>query len=285
MDGRELLEPDALRAFAAFAEHRNFTAAAAVLRISQPALHVKIKKLAAGIGADLYERDGRRLVLTAAGERLAAFAAEYDRRLAEFLRDMHGAPATLAIAAGRGTFRWVIAEAVREASAAGRQVRVITADRDGSLAALAAGRADVAVIGYDPPPRHVGSVQLAGFPQVLMVDSAHPLAGRGHVRLADLDGLDLVVPPADRPHRRTLERALLDARVSWRPVAEADGWDLLVHFAALGIGATVVNGCVPAPEGLTAVPVADLPPVRYWAAWRRQRYPEPPEIVDRFLRR
>jgi hypothetical protein len=43
MAGRELLEPDALRSFAAFAEHRNFTTAATALNISQPSLHVKIK--------------------------------------------------------------------------------------------------------------------------------------------------------------------------------------------------------------------------------------------------
>ncbi|NUT33514.1 MAG: LysR family transcriptional regulator substrate-binding protein, partial [Hamadaea sp.] len=98
----------------------------------------------------------------------------------------------------------------------------------------------------------------------------HRLARR-RVALRDLDGLDLVVPPADRPHRRALDRALHDAGVTWQPVAEADGWDLLAHLASLGLGAAVVNGCVAIPEGLVAVPVAELPKVRYWAAWRAQR--------------
>ncbi|MEV6816381.1 LysR family transcriptional regulator [Micromonospora sp. NPDC051296] len=75
MTGRDLLEADALRSFAVFAEHRNFTSAAAVLHISQPSLHVKIRKLATALGVELYERDGRRLTLTAAGERLAVPAA------------------------------------------------------------------------------------------------------------------------------------------------------------------------------------------------------------------
>lgn len=55
------------------------------------------------------------------------------------------------------------------------------------------------------------------------------------------------------------------------PAAEADGWDLLVQFASLGIGAAIVNGCVAPPTGLTAIPVTGLPAVRYWAAWRPQR--------------
>jgi DNA-binding transcriptional LysR family regulator len=76
---REVLEADRLRAFAAFAEHLNFTTAAAQLRISQPALHVKIRKLGAALGVELYERHGRGLVLTEAGQRLAEFARDHRR--------------------------------------------------------------------------------------------------------------------------------------------------------------------------------------------------------------
>jgi len=54
MNARDVLEADALRAFAVFAEHRNFTTAAAALNISQPSLHAKIRKLATALGTGLY---------------------------------------------------------------------------------------------------------------------------------------------------------------------------------------------------------------------------------------
>lgn len=289
MDIRDLLESDAVRSFGVFAQHRNFTAAAAALGISQPALHVKVRKLAAGLGTELYERDGRSLVLTPAGERLAAFALDSRARAGEFLTALGGESSALAIAAGRGAIRWVIPDAIRAASRQGRRVRVLTASRDDAVAALGAGHADVAVVGFDPPPRRLRSRAIAVYPQVLMLDSGHPLAGRaraggGQVNVADLAGLDLVVPPAGRPHRRALERALLEAGIPWQPAAEADGWDLLVHLAALGLGATVVNGCVPAPDGMTAIPVRGLPPVRYWAAWRAQREDTVAGFVAHFAR-
>ncbi|GIH07803.1 hypothetical protein Rhe02_58700 [Rhizocola hellebori] len=129
------------------------------------------------------------------------------------------------------------------------------------------------MVAYDPPGRHFVAREIAAYPQMLVIGVDHLLAARKRLRLADLAGLDLVVPPPNRPHRRSLERALLDAGVPWQPVAESDGWDLLVHFASLGIGATVVNGCVELPPGLTGVPIGDLPRVRYWAAWRKQRQP------------
>lgn len=278
----DLLEADALRAFAVFAEHRNFTAAAAALHISQPSLHVKIRKLSVALGVELYQRDGRRLVLTAAGEQLAAFALDSRRRLDDFLRELTEAAGSVTIAAGRGTFRWVIAEPIRRISRSGRKVHVITADRDGTLAALSGGRADLAVVAHDPPPRHVEVLQIAVYPQVLVVPDGHLLATRPRVTLNEMDGLELVLPPPDKAHRRTLERALVDRGVAWHLAAEVDGWDLLVHFAALGIGATIVNGCVEVPAGLAAVPVADLPAVRYWAAWRLCRRALVAEVIDSF---
>jgi LysR family transcriptional regulator, low CO2-responsive transcriptional regulator len=282
MDGRELLEPDALRSFAMFAEHRNFTTAAAALHVSQPSLHVKITKLAAALDTELYERHGRSLVLTAAGEKLAAFALDARQHVEAFLAALDNGNDTspaLTIAAGRGTFRWVIPDAVRAVAAGGRKIQVITAGRDAAVVTLAAGRADIAVVGYDPPPRRFQVREIAAYPQVLVISDAHPLAGRDHVTVADLAGLDLIVPPPGRPHRRALDRALADSGVIWQPVAEADGWDLQVHFADLGIGAAIVNGCVRPPAGLAAVPVTGLPAVRYWAAWRPQRQPHIADLL------
>ena len=56
-----------LFAFAVFAEHLSFTHAAKRLGLSQPALHVQVKKLSESVGVPLYTKRGKALVLTAAG--------------------------------------------------------------------------------------------------------------------------------------------------------------------------------------------------------------------------
>src|SRR5258705_1112835 len=268
MAGRDLLESDALRAYGVFAQHRNFTAAATELRISQPSLHVKVRKLAESLGVELYQREGRGLALTPAGERLAAFADESQRRVDDFGGDLRADVPLVRIAAGPATVRWVISPVIQAVTRSGRSVQVITANRGAALADLAAGRADLAVIAFDPPPATLRSRRVAEFPQVLVVPNRHPLATAAKVRLSDLDGLHLVVPPVGRPHRAALDRALREAGASWHVAAEVDGWDLLVHFAALGLGVTIVNGCVQLPSRLRAIPDVDLPTVRYWAPWR-----------------
>ena len=70
MEVTPTLDGESLRAFAVFAEVLNFTHAAERLHVSQPALHARIRRLADTLGVELYRREGRRLLLTHAGEQL-----------------------------------------------------------------------------------------------------------------------------------------------------------------------------------------------------------------------
>ncbi|WP_309060840.1 LysR substrate-binding domain-containing protein [Streptomyces sp.] len=63
-----------LRAFAAVAEHLHFRDAAAAIGMSQPALSGAVSALEEALGVTLLERTTRRVLLSPAGERLAARA-------------------------------------------------------------------------------------------------------------------------------------------------------------------------------------------------------------------
>ncbi|GAA3640942.1 LysR family transcriptional regulator [Kineosporia mesophila] len=277
------MDSDGLRAFAVFARHLNLTAAAAELHIAQPSLHAKIRKLGRTLGVELYEREGRGLRLTPAGLNLARFAAENTRRMNDFVAEQQGRPTSVTIAAGQGAFRWVIGPGLRRIVGSHRALQVRTQNREGSLRDVRSGRADVGVFAGDPPPGGFAWSEIARYPQVLLVPAGHRLAGRKRVAMSDLTAQPLVLPPAERPHRRRLDRALLDAGVDVTVAAEVDGWDLMTHFVALGLGAAVVNGCVLPPEGVAAVPVRDLPQVPYWAAWRPERDDLSADIVEHLV--
>src|SRR5919112_1341727 len=68
-----------LRGFLAVAEELHFGRAAARLKMTQPPLSRQIQKLERVVGAQLLERDNRRVTLTAAGE---VFLGEARRLLA-----------------------------------------------------------------------------------------------------------------------------------------------------------------------------------------------------------
>ncbi|MFC9974927.1 LysR family transcriptional regulator [Spirillospora sp. NPDC127200] len=274
------LSADALASFAVFAEHLNFTRAAEELHLSQPALHVKVQKLAGSLGRPLYRREGRRLVLTPEGEAVARFARELDARTASFLAEIQGAPSERVptLAAGEGAFLYLLGETVRTASP---RPRLINADRSRTLAAVRTGRADLGVAVLDVLPADLGTTLLATYPQTLLLPEDHHLAARPVLTLHDLAGASLVVPPPHGPHRIMLERALRAAEVPWTIAVEASGWPLILHFAALGVGMAVVNGCVRPPEGLVRREITDLPPVPYYAVHLASRREDP--LVETLL--
>ncbi len=271
MQDVEALTNNSLRSFAVFARHRNFTSAANELHISQPSLHTKIKNLGLTLDVELYERRGRGLVLTSAGEMLAKFANESETRADSFVRELQEQPTRVRLFAGRAMLRWVLDDRISDAIQKGVEVDVVESNREAALAALADGLADVAGLAADAPPSMLCSQSIARVDQVLIVSKKHPLAKRRSVRIEEIAGLPLVLPSAGRPHRQRIESAFTKQQLTPVVAAAVDGWDLMSHMASLGLGATIVNGLVPTPKGMAAVKVKDLPSIEYWLAWRPER--------------
>ncbi len=260
-----------LDSFVVFAEFVNFTHAARVLHLSQPALYLQITKLAEEVGVPLYRRVGHKLELTAAGVELAAFAreaGERSRRLVEELRTGHShQPVTLA--AGSGAFLYLLGPAIKEfrRRCAARLV-LLQRERVGTLDAVRTGAAHLGVAPLDSAPAGLESERLISVPQVLVVPARHRLARRRTVHLTDLADEALVVPPEGQPQRSTLAQALGAAGVPWQVAVEATGWNLVLRFVELGLGLTVVNGCCKLPRGLVARPLKELPPITYFLLTR-----------------
>jgi DNA-binding transcriptional LysR family regulator len=258
-----MLQTDALAAFAVFADHLNFTRAAAELHISQPALHVKVNKLAVSVGRPLYQRTGRVLALTPEGEAVARFARDLDGMMAALIAEVRGRSPLrpLTLAAGEGAYLYLLGDVIRTF----RPLKLINRDSTRMLAAVRSGRADLGIGVLEVLPDDVTAVLLASYPQTLVLPADHPLTVHTELTVRDLAGLSLVLPPANRPHRRTVERALRAAEVDWTLAIEAEGWPLTLHFVTLGVGLSIVNGCVKPPAGFTSREITDLPRVPYYA--------------------
>ena len=278
-----MLDGDSLTAFMAFAEQLNFTRAAKQLHVSQPALHARIRKLGDELGVPLYRRDGRRLVLTRAGEELLRFAREQDARTRELHDRLHGNEhrAPVVLAAGEGSFLYLLGEPIRRFVRRGRApLRLLTGDRDRVLLALRSGEAQLGVATLELLPEDLDAARLCEVPQLLVMPSDHPLARSRRVGLEQLAGQAMIVAPAGRPHRETFAKAMLTAGVPWEPAVETHGWPAMLHFVRLGLGLAVVNGSVKIPRGLVAKPLRELPTTTYHLLRAPRLSPGARELAD-----
>lgn len=71
-----MVEVHELRVFLAAAEEENFSAAARKLHLSQPAISFQIQGLEQRLGVQLFQRNGKRIALTEAGQNLLPLARE-----------------------------------------------------------------------------------------------------------------------------------------------------------------------------------------------------------------
>jgi DNA-binding transcriptional LysR family regulator len=107
----ELLSLQQIRCFCAALELGSFTAAAEVLRVSQPAVAEQIRKLEQALGADLFVRAGRGVTATEAGRAFAEHAARSLRAVEDAagsvdeLTDLRAGTITLGMFGGPAAWR------------------------------------------------------------------------------------------------------------------------------------------------------------------------------------
>jgi LysR family transcriptional regulator, low CO2-responsive transcriptional regulator len=264
-----------LRAFVAFADALNFTHAARAVHLSQPALFACVKRLGEQVGAPLYERRGRALALTVAGEQLALHGRdvlEGERALLASVRGDDDAATSCTLAIGEGALTHVVSEHVAAfARAHPRVLRVSIADGPAALALVSKGSAHVAVVAGNVRDDHDALVSRAIVKShVVAIGARALLQPREALSLVELATLPLVLPPRGRPLRDQVDAALALHGLTPRVVVEASGWGALVALARLACGVALVNDVVALPRGVVARPVEGLAPVVYRAVRRRR---------------
>ncbi len=252
-----------LFAFVVFAEHLNFTRAAARLHISQPALHVQIKKLAEAVGRPLYRRDGKSLSLTPEGRHLAAFGREVQERGRSVLEELRGQAQSgpVVLASGQGAFLYLLGPAIRRFPKRTWPLRLLSMSGPQAIESVREARAHlcVAALPGDTLPADLTCEKLRSVGQSVIVPSSHRLARRRSLRPADLADEQLVVAPAGSPHRVMLTHLLESSGIAWSVAVEATGWEVMLQFARYGVGIAVVNDFCPAPRGMKIHPTRGRP--------------------------
>ena len=209
-----------LRLIAAIAEHRQLSIAAAALAMTQPAASRTLAEAEARVGAALFERHPKGMVLTDVGETLARRARnildELNDASDEVERLRLGRGGVVRIGAVTGAAVGYVVPAIRRLKtlAPEVEVHVEVATSDDLMAGLMALRHDM-VLGRVPhrmDPSKLALHPAKGEQVSILSHAAHPAAGRSRIALADLGGEEWVMQGPGAPIRRAVEEAFLSQR-------------------------------------------------------------------------
>ncbi|MET9653677.1 LysR substrate-binding domain-containing protein [Streptomyces sp. NPDC006460] len=237
-----------LRAFAAVAEHLHFRDAAASIGMSQPALSGAVSALEEALGVQLLERTTRKVLLSPAGERLAARARAVLDAVAELMEEAEAAQAPFTGVLRLGVIPTVAPYLLPTVLRLVHQrypeldLQVHEEQTSSLLEGLAAGRLDLLLLAV--PLGVPGVVELPLFDEdfVLVTPEGHPLAGRDDIPRDALRELKLLL--LDEGHclrDQALDICREAGRTEGAPVTTtAAGLSTLVQLVAGGLGVTLL---------------------------------------------
>ena len=233
-----------LRAFHAVAEHVGFSAAAAALSQTQPALSDQVRNLEQAHDVLLFHRSHRRVTLTEKGAELYAMTRrffEVEDGIAAYLRQSGSVL--------DGQLR-IVADAVQHITpalasfrAAHPNVRISmhTGNTDTVLARLRNYDAEIGVVGRLDPGKDLEVRDLGSTAIVAVVAVDGPHAGIGSFNATDLGKLPIVMREPGSRTRASIEAEAARRKIRLRPVIEVEGREAMREVVATGAGIGFVS--------------------------------------------
>ncbi|QSQ27569.1 LysR family transcriptional regulator [Pyxidicoccus parkwayensis] len=270
-----------LRVVLALASAGTTAQAATVLHLTQPAVSRALLAAEDKLGARLFDRTPRGLVLTPAGEQLVSGATRLLVELGDLehrVRTPVALPVRIRLVCECYTaYHWLPSALVKmRASLPGLELSLAVEHTQEPIPALVAGDIDVALITTASVP-HAGFQEREIFTDevAFIMSTSHPLASRKALTRDDLKETTLLTgrtPPAETQWfmKRVFGRERPRLRFEQLPLTEA-----ILDVARAGMGVAVLSEWIASPHlgrgDLVAKRLASGPLRRPWRiAWRRE---------------
>jgi len=273
-----------LRYFIALAGSLNFTRAAERLHVTQSTLSHQIRQLEDEVGTRLFDRIGKRVALTQAGDEFLHHALkalhEIDLGLGALRQDAQEAAGELRIGSTHTFNLGFIPDCIASFRQRHPQVRVVVEELAADLIAarLQQGTLDLGIAYRPGAPGPLQFEPLYHEEMVLVVAPGHPLARRKRVRMVELHRLPMVLLPASFATRQMLDECFRSCGAEPQVVAEINTLAPIMDLVAKTELAAIVAANVVLPQsGLVVVRLESPTPVRtpgmLWSPQARESAP------------
>jgi LysR family transcriptional regulator, low CO2-responsive transcriptional regulator len=262
-----------LRVFNEVARHLSFVRASEQLHLTPPAVTMQVKELEGHVGMPLFERKGKQVSLTTAGEYMLVYA----RKILATLKDAEDAAARLqraetgVLTIGMvGTAKYFLLRLLAEfrTKHPGVEIKLAMGNREQLVKMLQNNEVDIAVMGRPPKELQTRAEPFAAHPHVFVSVPGHPLSQRGPLNVEDLRPYDFIVREQGSGTRAAMERFFEDARVEPRLTMQLDSNETLKQAVMAGLGLGFVSlhtiGQELSQNMIALLDVEGAPVVRAW---------------------
>jgi DNA-binding transcriptional LysR family regulator len=262
-----------LRVFAEVARCGSVLRAAEALHLTPPAVSMQVKEIESQVGLTLFDRAGRRLSLSTAGEyflvyarRLLATLKEAEDAMARFKRVESGLLTIGMVSSAKYFLPPLLAAFHAEHPAV--EVRLKLGSREQLVALMQGGEVDLAVMGRPPKDWPNRAEPFAMHPHGLVTAPDHPFAAAESVLAAMLAREGFIVRESGSGTRAALDEFLGAHHLQPVFIMEMDSTEAIKQAVMAGMGVSLLSLHTVGLErrlGLIAVPqVEGLPLMRRW---------------------
>jgi LysR family transcriptional regulator for metE and metH len=244
-----------LRLVAAVAESGGQTRAARKLNLTQSALSHQLRELEGRVGAPLFIRTSRRMVLTAIGERVLTSARRVLHEVEALERDLSveasvGGAGVVRLATECYTcYHWLpgVVTSFREEWPR-VDVRIVAEATPDPVKALLEGALDLAIVAGDVDERKLGCTPLFEDEQVVVVPPEHRLAKYPFIEPHELQNEHLILYTTHSSENSVLREVLRPAGVEPRQLTRVQLTEAIVELVKAGLGISVLARWAIAPQ-------------------------------------
>ena len=235
-----------LKTFRTAATLMNFNQAARQLNYAQSSVSAQIKTLEAEVGRPLFKRYGKKIELTAAGEKMLKYAHKMLSIEAEALAEINEkkeAPGLLTLRMPQTIATYYLPSVLKDFIYRFPHIHLdVSSCAFHSLAhELSIGTVDLAFLLTDTINRADLDVELLKIEKLGLVSSPeHPLAGKNKVTYKDIQGRPLFLPKADCGYRMAFEQAMTVNTVKPSPLIELNSIEAIKKAVIMGMGLTII---------------------------------------------
>jgi LysR family transcriptional regulator, low CO2-responsive transcriptional regulator len=235
-----------LRVFEAAAVNRSFSIAAQSLHLTQPGVSMHIKELEINAGLPLFERLGRKLYVTEAGEELLT-------RTREVLRALKDADDALAGMKGlrRGRINLAIVSTAKYfvpqlLARFGKdfpelEIRLAVNNRDSVIEQLVANEVDLAIMGRSPRALDTIAEPFAPNPHVIIAAPGHPLAAERRISIEQVAKETFIVREPGSGTRLAMQKFFEDRQLTCRVAMEMASNETIKQAVMAGMGVSFIS--------------------------------------------